>query len=950
MFNIKPFLTLVLCSFFGLTTMAQTDSLILEVRKLEPDTNKVKGLQEIATELQFADRARSYTYADSAMQLAKELNYDHGIRQSNYLFATLAYYTGDFDTCDSIGKSTLEQSKKANDFLTQIMILNTLTKNYRSQFDFEKALAHIQEATAISRQIKDRFWEGSTLYTTATIYEYQAEYETAKLYLNQAVEIFKELNDEYKLGVAYQGMAVLSTGEEALGYAQKGYKILLKTEDIQGQGFCLWSIGDAYYEMGQLENALENYLKTEAIFERLGFPEGVASVQANIGLSLVKLGQYDRAKPYLDKSKAESFKFESFEVLETVYKGLSHYYAGKGEPMKSGAFVDSMSVIRDSLFNREKAQVLLESETRLRTKEKEAELIQKELEIQQQTFLTNTVLIGALVLFVILILIFLYLRNRQALRRRETEVALELERQKADQLKELDQLKSNFFANISHEFRTPLTVLLGPLKQMQEGTFKGNYQQYYGAMLRNGLRLQDLINQLLDLSKLESSKMELKAEPGDIRLYSRQIAGALESWAERKSIVFQLDIETEPLWVHFDKDKWQKILNNLLSNAFKFTPEGGRVIVQLSNTFNNNQALLRLEVKDTGPGIPEAELPRIFERFYQSQNQEDGMASSGIGLALTKELVHFCGGEIEVESQIGEGTIFIVQMPFATAQMGDDKTPVFSSDGALSEATLTTPIIDWVDKGAPTVLVVEDNSDVRQFIKDQLVADFQVLEAVDGEDGWAHALKHTPDLIVSDVMMPKLDGTAFAKRLKTDERTSHIPVIMLTAKAEQKDKLEGLETGADDYLIKPFDAEELRVRSKNLIQQRRKLQERFSQSGPFVPQNLVVSSVDERFLNRFQELVEAEIDNEQLSVEYLSSQLNMSRSQLHRKLKALTGQAPNVLVRTLRLQKARHLLEKQAGNVTEVAFMVGFSNLAYFSKCFKDAYGVSPTEFNQMRK
>ena len=554
----------------------------------------------------------------------------------------------------------------------------------------------------------------------------------------------------------------------------------------------------------------------------------------------------------------------------------------------------------------------------------------------------------------------------------------------AQKLQEMDHMKSRFFANISHEFRTPLTLILGPLEQLQTGQFSGNVKEVYAMMLRNGQRLLRLINQLLDLARLEAGRMSLQARPENIVSFLKGLVLSFASAAERKRIALTISAEEENLIVYFDRDKLEKIVSNLLSNALKFTPEGGRVSVQLTVTSrqSHTKALmtdhrllntgnwLLLTVTDTGPGIPVEQLDKIFDRFYQvdpSHTREH--EGTGIGLALTKELVELHHGEILVQSEVGRGTTFIVRLPLGkehlrAEEVVSDQLSVSSEQSVrienresrvedrvagIEQPSLqhsTTPSLqEPTTSDEPVLLIVEDNRDVCTYIRQYLEPEFKVLEAHDGGEGVEMALESIPDLIITDVMMPKRDGNELCRILKTDEKTSHVPIIMLTAKADSESKVQGLETGADDYLVKPFDSKELLVRAHNLIKQRRQLRERFSREIVLKPQDIAITPMDEVFLNKVKAVVEKYMGEEGFEVETLSREVGMSRAQLHRKLKALTDQSASQFIRSLRLQRAVELLKQNAGTIAEIAYQVGFGSQAYFTTCFHEQFGCSPKEF-----
>jgi len=552
---------------------------------------------------------------------------------------------------------------------------------------------------------------------------------------------------------------------------------------------------------------------------------------------------------------------------------------------------------------------------------------------------------------------------RLRLQQIQLKQAAEMEHFQAEHLADVDRLKSRFFANISHEFRTPLTLILGPIQKWRNRAHEEAEEKDLGMAERNAHRLLRLINQLLDLSKLEAGAMKLRASRMNIIPIVKGIAYSFESSAGIRGVALNVHVEHKEIAVYCDRDMVEKILSNLLSNAFKFTPAGGAVKVEVSELTLHPPLLIKvgefveISVADTGVGIPPEQLDKVFDRFYQvdtSQTREH--EGSGLGLALVKELVELHHGTIQVQSEVGQGTTFTVRLPLGRSHLREGEIvevpesvePTMQGEGAL---------VDKAGGGAkegaepeqargekPIVLVVEDNADVRTYIKDYLVPAYQVAEARDGADGIEKALETIPDLIISDVMMPKKDGYEVCRTLKLDERTSHIPIILLTAKAASENKIEGLEIGADDYLIKPFEPKELVARVKNLINLRRKLRDRFKASVPLKPGEIAVTSMDDVFLNKVMTAVEQHIEDERFHIDELSALVGMSRKQLHRKLTALTNQAPGEFIRYIRLHRAMDLLQKGAGTVSEVAYRVGFSDPSYFSKCFRQQFGNAPTD------
>ena len=555
-----------------------------------------------------------------------------------------------------------------------------------------------------------------------------------------------------------------------------------------------------------------------------------------------------------------------------------------------------------------------------------------------------------------------------------------------EQLKSLDELKTNFFTNISHEFRTPLTLILGPAEELAEDGADATTRTKATLIQRNAQRLLRLINQLLDLSKLEAGAMRLLPEARDLAALGRHLAATFASMAEARGISFRTEGPARLPFV-FDAPKLDVVLTNLLSNALRFTPAGGSIMLSWREVPATTLAPagVELAVRDTGPGIAPAQRPHLFDRFYQGAHPSTPgtQPGTGVGLALVKELTELHRGTVTVDSLPGAGATFRVWLPqgLRPAPGGSDPARPASADAALAgllpELAPATALTDEVpreaDPEADLVLCIEDNEDVREFIRSSLApAGYRLLQAPDGLSGVALALEHVPDLIVSDVMMPGLDGYGVVRQLKAHPATSHVPLVLLTARSSTSDRLEGLETGADAYVGKPFAARELRAQVRNLLALRdrnRALTQAarhaappapallFAAAAPDAPANpeaaavlaqtatpALLSAIDRSFLERVAAAVALNLGEGDFDVEQLSSAVALSRTQVHRKLRALTGQSPAEYIRLERLERARQLLREQAGTVAEVCYRVGFNSPAHFSTAFSRQYGYPPSE------
>ena len=552
-------------------------------------------------------------------------------------------------------------------------------------------------------------------------------------------------------------------------------------------------------------------------------------------------------------------------------------------------------------------------------------------------------------MYTLLFLNGLYLLRRYELNRFNLKNQLQLERVETDSLRKLDQLKSHFFTNISHEFRTPLTLITGQLETLLDSESDRNRKKKLMSANSNAEKLLSLINQLLDLTKLEAGKMELDLEETNMVSFLKNHLFSFESLAQAENISLNFSSARAKIPVSVDTDKMEKVFFNLFSNACKFTEPGGRIDVAVEIPRPDS---LEIRVKDSGIGISKDRLPYIFDRFYQADpSNTRKYEGSGIGLSLAHELITMHGGTIDVTSEEGVGTEFIIRLPYQesnTVVMGTSSMTEAVAAENVTESLVLPDIEALYSEHDEIILIVEDNTDVREFIREQLIGEYKILEASNGCEGIAVSQGTIPDLIITDLMMPEMDGYEFSGNIRSDEKTSHIPIIMLTAKAGLDPRIEGLEAGIDAYLTKPFHVRELQTRVKALIQQRKNLKKQFSTSTYFKPSVVAKGSVDQSFLRRAIEMIDEHILEEDFKVEDFAESLNMSVSQLNRKLNALVDQPAGKFIKSIRLQRAAELLNQTNKLVAEICYEVGFNDQAYFSRAFKKQFGRSPSAFRKL--
>lgn len=534
---------------------------------------------------------------------------------------------------------------------------------------------------------------------------------------------------------------------------------------------------------------------------------------------------------------------------------------------------------------------------------------------------------------------------------------LALEQIEREKLEEVNQVKLQFFTNISHELRTPLTLIISPLEQLvREKSNDRALLRVLSMMHQNAGKLLTMINQLLDFRKSEAGLMKIRAEKTNLTFFIKEIILSFKAFAREHQIELKFYSENEEIVAWIDRDQIEKAMFNLLSNAFKFTPDGGIVEVKILENIEKEQVIIL--VSDSGQGIESAQLDKIFAPFHQGDNQPQQaiFSGTGIGLALVKTIMDQHHGEVNVASEPGNGAIFSLVLRTGYAHFKPEEIAAEPIKSAFAEQFVlhesSEAVVHEDDQDAhsqqtkPHLLIVEDNADIRIYLKENLRTDYDVTEAADGIEALEKARETPPDLILSDITMPRMDGIEFCRHIKRDILTSHIPVVLLTARTSMVYKIDGLETGADDYITKPFSMQLLKVRIKNLIHIRTTLREKFGKTFDLAPSAVTVTSLDEEFLQHILDIVEQHLDDNDFSIDCLAKKMTMSRMQLYRKVKALTNEAPNTLIRTIRLKRAAQLLATHQYNISEVAYKVGFSDLKYFRERFKEQFGVIPSAYN----
>jgi signal transduction histidine kinase/AraC-like DNA-binding protein len=982
LFILVVFMSLADIPLFGQTYSFSGQADTASVNKLIRTVNSALG----------PDISKAEQHAKEALALSEKLDYSKGLIESHQALADINITRGNYAQAEKLILNGLALSEEAKDavLLAKCYLLIYRFLFERGEYDSaatfnERAgalgtklsnreilaffysnegiitamggdrtagMEHFLKSLEMFRELKNEAQVGVAMIRIGHTFELAGNYEKAIDYLLQSLEINQILNNHSNAGWSLLNLGVTYSRIDniplAVAYYKKALELAEKGENFRLTLACLDNLGGKYSMQGDFTNAVDYLMRAYRLSTRSGHNSRTVYITGNLAENYLYMGRYDSAELFgLENLRIAVREKNAFEKRQ-AYLVLSRIYAAKNEYAKAYEMSQRHVALTDSTFNEEKSRQIEEIREKYETERKEQMIVNLRAANENALF-KNRTYAGAAVGSLLLGGLLFYIQRLKAKRNR---TLLEKEQ-------EVDRMKSRFFANISHEFRTPLTLILGPIPDMLSKTQDPATRKQLRVMNNNASRLLDLINQLLDLSKIESGNMRLQVSQSDIITVVKGVTLSFHSIIEQKEIDLALNICPQKLEMNFDRSKFETVLTNLLANAFKFTPPKGRISVESKivkrNTKRGVREFIEISVADTGSGIPEKDLGNIFNRFYQSDNNQlSQQEGSGIGLALSKELVELHGGGIYSWSKLGEGTKVVFDIPI------DIPDSVAASEGAPAPKRYKPPGIAAEEGGAaggddeitpldakPVVLVAEDHPEVHHYIHDILKGRYSVLLAKDGEEGIVKATNAIPDLIISDVMMPKKDGYELCRTLKGDERTSHIPIILLTAKAGSEDRIGGLKSEADDYVTKPFIPDELLARVENLIESRKKLRQRYKKESILKPSEIAENSVDEKFLHKLMEIVESQIGNEHFGVEQLSEEIGMSRSQLHRKLKALLDQGPNQFIRTFRLNRAHDLLKQRAATASEIAYRVGFGSPSYFTKCFQEHFGYVPSEVHK---
>lgn len=788
---------------------------------------------------------------------------------------------------EQVIKIASENEYTSKQFWAKLRLIDVSYKLYSSEkIGNQEYLKLIKELEALSSDKSTLKVLAHTYHTYA--YRIQTKPDSIIFYAEKSIELSKQVGDLFLLALAYRSLSALNQRlkkwTECIKYGEASLSI---ADSLPPNEVFLSNrihLADCLAQNGDFEKALSELEITRATLIQLDWKK-----QHYLAILCKDSGRlYEQL----------NFPYRALEMQKLYTKAIT-----TGPRLK---LEDQIKDLRQKFVDQEQ----------------EKEILNLELRHQKTRRQRNQIALIAILFLTGILTIFTFYQLRQRYLRKE-----------AERLKELDNFKTRFFTNITHEFRTPLTLIISPLKDMLQKDFKGNWKTYHETMLRNAEKLLQLVNELLSHTKQPFQTEKLQLQPLEINTFLQPILEEFKLLAQQKEMDFYVQLSDEKTFV-FDAEKLEAIVTNLLSNAFKFNKPKGTV----DFTTKIKKEQLVIVVSDKGIGIPKTQLPYIFDRFFQAYNVRSNLSGTGIGLALVKKYVEAHKGTVEVQSSEGIGTTFRVAIPL---NLKSNFQPIITATHVANQF----PTTNTHTSEQLTVLIAEDNEDMRQYIKDCISTTYQVLEAKDGFSAWSMAREHIPDLLISDVMMPEMDGFTLSSILKKDFRTSHIPIILLTARADDSSKLEGLSKGADAYLTKPFDKQELNIRLHQLIKLRQQLQLRYSQTKLPVSPVKADDNPEIKFLSRLKTIIFERLDDQNFKVEPdLCQAMLMSRPQLYRKLKALKNCSPSELIRAIRMEEARKMLLKKTNTVAEISIRVGFKNPSYFTKVYTESFGESPSQ------
>jgi signal transduction histidine kinase/DNA-binding response OmpR family regulator len=922
------------------------------------DTTKVIQLISLTKDYTGYDNERAMEYANNAIEIASKINYLRGLGNAYYRRSVIYYYLSEYKKAEEDLQKSLVFRNQARDekgladiYLMQGIILD-------AYYQHDKAIEIFFKAIEKYEKIKDKEGLSAAYGNIATSYNILNDCNNAIRYQQKSLKLAFELKDDESIAISYFDMAMCYDKMNVLNKALMLYDsadyYYNKVGKIQGKGTILNSKGLVYKKKKMYDKAEECYQKAIQIHRSSQNKYGLANTLVNIGELKLITGNADKAIEFLNEALAISTETGNVEFICNSFKYLSLAYKQLQQYKKALEYFEKYAEIKDTSAINDIKNRMLKLQAYYNDEQKENEILLlnqsnkiKEIQIKKQRYL---------IWFSIIILLFLtsliYLWYKKYTEKKRLNAILndqnikiqgqkeEIEKQKynieqqAIQLKELNDYKSKFYENISHEFRTPLTLIKSPLEQLLKETNDSSSKNLYHIMYRNVILLENNINNLLQLAKIEKKEISVNFQQFNINELLKGIVSNFEYEAKQRDITIELTEENNFSIISGDLQKVEAIFINLIGNAIKYCNNNSTINV----TINNSDTHIIISVIDNGPGISVEHLPHIFDRFYKGNDK-----GIGLGLNIVKEYVELNNGKISVFSELNKGTEFKIEFPVSSLSDSEKNCePLLSED-------FQEKIINNNESDKYTILIVEDNKDMQNYLIHQLNSNFNIITASDGNEGLQKALKYYPDCIICDIMMPLMDGYEMTYKVKNDILLSHIPVILLSAKASESSIIKGMQAEADEYITKPFKINELIARINNIIKNRIKLKEKFEKNKYLNPSEIIAESMDQKFLSKAISIVEDNISSSEFDVAEFCKKMGISRTNMHRKIKAITNQSTTEFIKSIRMKRAAQLIEQQTGNISEIAYQVGYDNLSYFTRCFKEYFNVAPSEYKNYK-
>lgn len=939
---VRVCLSIIIFACLSLSGFTQVDSLKNLAATLAVGEEKVEIWIDLIYELMYVAPDQALIYCDSLLVVGNELKNPRLLGIAQYSRATIDNNFGEnLIALDKLKKAKThfeaanDQTNLANTYNLEGVVLTSLNL-------LDQAATSYLKSIEIADQSNDLEMKELGYHNLGNLFIDLENFTKAEQYLRKALEIKEELEDFSCHSSIYSSLGIckggLSLKKKELAYYQKAYNFAEQSGNQEDLIIALSNIGSYYYINNEYSKAKKTLLASIAIQESDEiYTYDLANVYSHLAGIAFEEGQVDSLFFYGHLALNLAKQSEDLFVQYEIYELFADYYAKNNQGDSASIQLKKVIEIKDSLYQEDVQRQVQINADQFQLERKEKQLAEQELQLAQAANNRNRLIMFGILLLAIIAATYQWYLARQRRRKQLAEFALAQQQAEADRLRQLDQAKSNFFTNISHELRTPLSLILGPLSDVLREVKAIPIKDKLHTIQRNGRKLLDLVNEIMDLSTLEAGKLALQSTNVELIPYVKRIWGSFESLAVTRRIKMHLDIAVEEVNVLLDRDKFEKILNNLLSNAIKFTPADGFIRLRVSK----KAGLYHFEVKDTGSGIADDDQQKIFDRFFQAEHGKAQQGGTGVGLALAKKLAKLMDGDIQVNSALKEGSTFTFSL---TLTETDTKT---TAKETVKEEEQTAPIVFSplsIQGQKPKVLVVEDHPEMGKYLIQSLGERYDCILATDGLQALHHLKIHQFDAITSDVMMPNMDGFELRKKINENPVWKHIPFLLLTARHLESDKIKGFQLGVDDYVTKPFSHLELQARLHNLISNKIERDKFMAAEFNAVDQN-PTENVDQKFLKEIETEILRNLDREQYSVEDLAKAIGYSSKQLSRILKKLTGLTTVNFILEVRLQKARTLLENRlVATVSEAQYEVGISSTSYFTRKFTERFGKNPRD------